>query len=60
MGAALLRVNKLQDKWRAKIAAVLDNKADAGTSRWKLWGQKYAMFILPFITVLREGIEAVL
>lgn len=62
MGAALLRVSKLQDKWRNKIRKVLDEK-DTGKpvgGRFKRWTEKYAMFILPFITVLREGIEAVL
>lgn len=62
MGAALLRVNKLQDKWRLKISKVLESK-DAGLpvkGKMKRWMEKYAMFILPFVTVLREGIEAVL
>ncbi|KAK5128972.1 hypothetical protein LTR85_000305 [Meristemomyces frigidus] len=63
VGAALLRVSKLQDKWRIKLAAALE-KQDANAkgntaSRFKLWCQKYAMFLLPFITVLREGLEAV-
>jgi high-affinity iron transporter len=63
MGAALLRVSKLQDKWRVKLARSLQakdsaRKGPAGT-RFKLWCEKYAMFILPFITVLREGLEAV-
>jgi high-affinity iron transporter len=62
MGAALLRVSKLQDKWRVKIARVMetrDSKLPVKGSA-KRWMEKYAMFILPFITVLREGIEAVL
>lgn len=63
MGAALLRVSKLQDKWRVKIAKALEKndqklKGSAG-SRFKQWCEKYAMFLLPFITVLREGLEAV-
>lgn len=63
VGAALLRVSKLQDKWRVKLAQVLEKKdkearLSAG-SRFKRWCQKYAMFLLPFITVLREGLEAV-
>lgn len=63
VGAALLRVSKLQDKWRVKLAKALEKqkvkqKASAG-SRFKLWCEKYAMFLLPFITVLREGLEAV-
>ncbi|KAH7406842.1 plasma membrane iron permease-like protein [Phaeosphaeria sp. MPI-PUGE-AT-0046c] len=62
MGAALLRVNKLQDKWRLKISKVLESKDSKLPVKGKLkrWMEKYAMFILPFITVLREGIEAVL
>ena len=61
MGAALLRVSKLQDKWRNKIRKVLEEKdTKPAGGRFKRWSEKYAMFILPFITVLREGIEAVL
>jgi high-affinity iron transporter len=63
VGAALLRVSKLQDKWRVKLARALemqDRKHEkASGNRFKLWCEKYAMFILPFITVLREGLEAV-
>jgi high-affinity iron transporter len=61
MGAALLRVSKLQDKWRAKIGKALDGTdKSGGKGRWKRYMERYAMFILPFVTVLREGIEAVL
>ncbi|TKA71104.1 hypothetical protein B0A49_03256 [Cryomyces minteri] len=62
MGAALLRVSKLQDKWRVKLAQALeakDNKKRSAGDRFKRWAEKYAMFLLPFITVLREGLEAV-
>lgn len=63
MGAALLRISKLQDKWRVKLAKALEAKdsTKGGTagSRFKRWCEKYALFILPFITVLREGLEAV-
>lgn len=62
MGAALLRVSKLQDKWRVKLAQALEAKDRSKTSRknrFKQWCEKYAMFILPFVTVLREGLEAV-
>lgn len=65
MGAALLRVSKLQDKWRVKLAKSLEAKDSTKTrgnlrTRFKLWCEKYALFILPFITVLREGLEAVI
>ena len=64
MGAALLRVSKLQDKWRVKLAKALEAKDRTQThgtyrARFKLWCEKYALFILPFITILREGLEAV-
>jgi high-affinity iron transporter len=62
MGAALLRVSKLQAKWRVKLAKALeakDNKTGKFGSRFKHFAEKYAMFMLPFITVLREGLEAV-
>ena len=66
MGAALLRVSKLQDKWRVKLATALQVKNSTTKqrstlrSRFKLWCEKYALFILPFATVLREGLEAVI
>ena len=70
MGAALLRVSKLQDKWRVKLAKALEARDinspnTSGTpfqpgNRFKRWCEKYAMFMLPFITVLREGLEAVI
>ncbi|KAH0541523.1 hypothetical protein FGG08_003998 [Glutinoglossum americanum] len=62
MGAALLRVSKLQDKWRLKLAKALeanDNREGGFLTRLGRWTEKYAMFLLPFITVLREGLEAV-
>jgi high-affinity iron transporter len=63
MGAALLRVSKLKDKWRVKLAAALEakdsTKIGTRSKRFKTWCEKYAMFMLPFITVLREGLEAV-
>ncbi|CAK3857621.1 plasma membrane iron permease [Lecanosticta acicola] len=63
MGIGLLRVSKLQDKWRVKIAQALEGrhtgKGLALSARFRIWAEKYAMFWLPFITVLREGLEAV-
>ena len=63
MGAALLRISKLQSKWRVKLAKALeakDNKAEKASNRFKAWCEKYAMFVLPFITILREGLEAII
>ncbi|KAF2629514.1 iron permease FTR1 family protein [Macroventuria anomochaeta] len=66
MGAALLRISKLRDKWRVKIAAALEansadetSSGDTGLKGLKLFGEKYAMFLLPFVTALREGLEGV-
>lgn len=65
MGAAILRVSKLQEKWRVKLSKALATKDNSATSsqtikaRFKRFCEKYAMFMLPFITLLREGLEAV-
>lgn len=56
MGVALLRVSRMQEKWRVKLAQSLE--ADT-TKGWRRWTRRYAMFALPFITVVREGLEAV-
>ncbi|KAJ3476547.1 hypothetical protein NLG97_g9095 [Lecanicillium saksenae] len=61
MGAALLRITKMQDKWRVKLAKAVDNPLRMGGRKGivKRFLEKYSMFVLPFVTVLREGIEAV-
>ncbi|KAI1506403.1 iron permease-like protein [Biscogniauxia marginata] len=61
VGAALLRVGKMQEKWRVKLAKALEAPLQASGRRgwFKRFAEKYAMFVLPFITVLREGIEAI-
>lgn len=61
MGLAILRINKTKEKWRVKIAEALvaKSKYKDAASRLGDWSRRYAMFILPFITTLREGLEAV-
>lgn len=72
-GAVLLRVGKLQATWSDKLSkAVIRDREDAaeGSSprtanvsfmgRFTEVGEKYALFILPLITILREGFEGVL
>ncbi|KAG7882233.1 hypothetical protein KL905_000272 [Ogataea polymorpha] len=61
MGIAMLRVNKMQAKWRVKIARALVTPPASKAERFKFGYlvKKYSMFILPFITCLREGLEAV-
>ncbi|CAB4255526.1 similar to Saccharomyces cerevisiae YER145C FTR1 High affinity iron permease involved in the transport of iron across the plasma membrane [Maudiozyma barnettii] len=61
MGIPMLRMNKMQSKWRVKIAKSLVDIPKRKRDRFKLsyLTSRYAMFLLPFITVLREGLEAV-
>ncbi|CDH52651.1 plasma membrane iron permease [Lichtheimia corymbifera JMRC:FSU:9682] len=58
MGLAMLKTEHMQEEWKVKLAKVIESKrqANEGTST-KL--QRYSFFVLPFITVLREGLEAV-
>ncbi|KAL0470184.1 iron permease FTR1/Fip1/EfeU [Neurospora intermedia] len=89
VGAALLRVGRMKEKWRGKMIKAMEGKEKnkkkskggkviareegdmergetEGVERqrgwWvklKLWMERYVMFILPFVTVLREGVEAI-
>ena len=59
MGLALLRINKMQDKWKVKISEALSKKHQDKHSWLGDWSRRHVMFILPFITTLREGLEAV-
>lgn len=61
MGIAMLRINKMKEKWRVKLAQALIKAPPKGSDRFKIGylTKKYCMFILPFITCLREGLEAV-
>lgn len=72
MGRPLLRLNSLQKKWNQKLTQHLvehhslevaeDEAVDDlvnSKSRLKRWSRKYALFLLPFVTTLREGLEAV-
>jgi high-affinity iron transporter len=61
VGVALLRIGKMQEKWRVKLAAAMEAPIGKLGKRGaiKRFFEKYTMFALPFITVLREGIEAI-
>ncbi|KAI8331179.1 iron permease FTR1/Fip1/EfeU [Chlamydoabsidia padenii] len=59
MGLAMLKTEKLQDKWKLKLAKAMEAGQQGKRKTFKLWAQKYSFFLLPFITVLREGLEAV-
>jgi len=58
MGLTFLRLEQSKAKWRVKLAhAFVQKGSDAGLEGR---GSKWALFLLPFITVLREGLEAVI
>ncbi|KAK9319156.1 iron permease FTR1/Fip1/EfeU [Lipomyces orientalis] len=59
IGLAMLRLNKMKEKWRVKLSKALDDSTLHGKGRFRRFTRKYAMGILPFITILREGIEAI-
>ncbi|KAF9111322.1 hypothetical protein BGX27_005110 [Mortierella sp. AM989] len=56
IGIAMLRTNQMQEKWKVKLAKAMDSENAQGLGNQS---RKYALFILPLITVLREGLEAV-
>ncbi|VDB93857.1 Bgt-2323 [Blumeria graminis f. sp. tritici] len=63
LGAALLRVSKMQGKWRIKLAKVLEDRAltvEGKRASIKLWFGQYVLFMVPFVTIMREGLEAVI
>lgn len=55
MALAILRMENSATKWRAKLHAAIAGHTPNGTTK----SSNYALFLLPFITVLREGLEAV-
>jgi high-affinity iron transporter len=62
LGAALLRVSKMKEKWAVKLAKAMESKIEKSHGKkgaFKRWAEKYVMFVLPFVTVLREGLEAI-
>lgn len=72
MGIKVLRVNKMQEKWKAKLTTLvkdsryidraMKHEQRSSTSFSDTLGNfsdKYSMFILPFVTTLREGMEAI-
>ncbi|KAG1815151.1 Ftr1 protein [Suillus subaureus] len=55
MGVTMLKLDRAKAKWRVKLQhAFSDHRVDRRTRTGK-----WVLFILPMITVLREGIEAV-
>lgn len=63
MGLFFLRIGKLREKFRVKLASIIYSDKSmffkAHGNKTASFSEKYAFFILPFITSLREGLEAV-
>ncbi|GFZ45102.1 Plasma membrane iron permease [Saitozyma sp. JCM 24511] len=71
MGVAFLRMDRARVKWRVKLAAAFEDSHSKAIAHHRAKdgslqghdregrGGKWALFLLPFITVLREGLEAV-
>lgn len=70
MGLAFLKMDHSRVKWRIKLAQAFGDKVNNASvkldeeedreMRKKARNGKWALFLLPFITVLREGLEAVI
>ncbi|KAG2182526.1 hypothetical protein INT43_007457 [Umbelopsis isabellina] len=58
MGLAMLRTERMQEKWKVKLAKSFKEE-DTSTGRFKTLTRRYAFFLLPFVTILREGLEAI-
>lgn len=66
MAIAMLKTNQMHEKWKIKFAKAMNTQMnEEEADKLKTWdkrrgrmGRRYALFILPFITVLREGLEA--
>jgi len=56
MGITMLKMDRAKAKWRIKLQSAFDGKRVDGKARTGKW----VLFILPLITVLREGLEAVI
>lgn len=60
MGIAFLKMDRSRIKWRYKLAIAFEKShSQSGKGEAESQGGKWALFMLPFITVLREGLEAV-
>ncbi|KAG0381016.1 high-affinity iron permease [Mortierella sp. AD032] len=58
MSLAMLKSQEVQEKWRGKLGQAMRD-ADEKRSLSNITG-KYALLLLPMITVLREGLEAMI
>ncbi|CCK68059.1 Fth1p KNAG_0A03790 [Huiozyma naganishii CBS 8797] len=63
MGLFFLRMGKLREKFRVKLGSIIysesGNMLRGQADKTMSFSGRYAFFILPFVTALREGLEAV-
>lgn len=55
MGLTMLKLDRARTKWRVKLQRAFEKAAKDKEGR----AGRFVLFVLPFITVLREGLEAV-
>ncbi|KDQ56975.1 hypothetical protein JAAARDRAFT_131311 [Jaapia argillacea MUCL 33604] len=56
MSISMLKLDRAKSKWRVKLQRAFDGKKVDSRTRTSKW----MLFILPLVTVLREGLEAVI
>ncbi|GAA6062655.1 hypothetical protein JCM10212_003467 [Sporobolomyces blumeae] len=61
MALTMLRIDRSKLKWRAKLAGAFDKTVDLKSKKdqREAKSSKWTLFLLPLVTVLREGLEAV-
>ncbi|KAJ9121663.1 hypothetical protein QFC22_002283 [Naganishia vaughanmartiniae] len=67
MGLAFLKMDRSRVKWRIKLSQAFDDSIKTSTgnveedaiAKRRARSGKWALFLLPFITLIREGLEAV-
>lgn len=55
----MLRIDRSKIKWRLKLEHAFDTKGSKDANQTGRRGGKWTLFLIPLITVLREGLEAV-
>ena len=58
MGVTMLKLDRAKAKWRVKLTRAFERERSKGDTEGK--AGRWILFLLPLITVLREGMEAVI
>lgn len=59
MGIKILRVTKMQEKWKHKLGKAILLQQTTDSVAKAVWTERNGMLLLPFVTTLREGLEAI-